>query len=50
MEEAYGHARLAGLSLVAAVREAAGSLDTVARVGKGGGWFNAVPEFSEQAK
>ena len=51
VEEAYGHARLAGLSLLAALREAAGgSLDNVARVGKVVGWVNAVPEFTEQAK
>jgi enamine deaminase RidA (YjgF/YER057c/UK114 family) len=51
VEEAYQHARLAGLSLLAAMREAAGgSLDNVARVGKVVGWVNAVPEFTEQAK
>ncbi len=51
VEEAYQHARLAGLSLLAALREAAGgSLDNVVRVGKVVGWVNAVPEFTEQAK
>lgn len=50
VEEAYQHARLAGLSLLAALREAAGSLDNVVRVGKVVGWVNAVPDFTEQAK
>lgn len=49
-EDAYQHARLAGLSLLAAMRDAAGSLDNVVRVGKVVGFVNAVPEFTEQAK
>jgi hypothetical protein len=48
-EEAYGHARPAGLALVAAVREAAGSLDNVAG-SRRRGLGQRRPEFSEQAK
>jgi enamine deaminase RidA (YjgF/YER057c/UK114 family) len=51
MEEAYGHARLTGLMLLAMLRTAAGgSLDTVARVVKVLGMVNAVPEFTDHPK
>jgi enamine deaminase RidA (YjgF/YER057c/UK114 family) len=45
----YGHARLVGLDLLAVVREAAGSLDTV-EVIKLLGMVNAVPEFADHGK
>ena len=50
IEEAYGHARLTGLVLLAALRGAVGSLDAVTRVVKVLGMVNAVPEFGDQPK
>jgi enamine deaminase RidA (YjgF/YER057c/UK114 family) len=51
VEEAYQHARLVGLALLATMREAAGgSLDNVARVVKVTGMVNAVPEFTDHPK
>jgi enamine deaminase RidA (YjgF/YER057c/UK114 family) len=47
VEQAYGHARLTGLGLLAAMKEAAGSLDRV-EVIKVLGMVNAVPEFGDQ--
>jgi enamine deaminase RidA (YjgF/YER057c/UK114 family) len=49
LEEAYGHARLVGLDLLAVAREAAGSLDQV-EVVKLLGMVNAVPDFSDHGK
>jgi enamine deaminase RidA (YjgF/YER057c/UK114 family) len=49
LEEAYEHARLVGLDLLAVVREAAGSLDKV-EVVKLLGMVNAVPEFADHGK
>jgi enamine deaminase RidA (YjgF/YER057c/UK114 family) len=49
LEEAYGHARLVGLDLLAVAREAAGSLDRVDVV-KLLGMVNAVPEFADHGK
>jgi enamine deaminase RidA (YjgF/YER057c/UK114 family) len=48
-EEAYQHARLAGLDLLAVAREAAGTLDRV-EVIKVLGMVNATPEFAEHGK
>jgi len=51
VEEAYQHARLVGLALLAVMREAAGgNLDNVARVVKVTGMVNAVPEFTDHPK
>jgi enamine deaminase RidA (YjgF/YER057c/UK114 family) len=50
VEEAYQHARLTGLQLLAAVRGAMGSLDSVTRVVKVFGMVNAVPEFTDHPK
>jgi enamine deaminase RidA (YjgF/YER057c/UK114 family) len=50
VEEAYQHARLTGLVLLAALRRAVGSLDTVTRVVKVFGMVNAVPEFTEHPR
>lgn len=49
VEEAYEHARQTGLGLLAAMQEAAGSLDKV-EVVKLLGMVNAVPDFAEQPK
>jgi enamine deaminase RidA (YjgF/YER057c/UK114 family) len=45
--QAYEHAKLVGLGLLAAMKEAAGSLDKV-EVIKLRGMVNGVPEFGEQ--
>lgn len=47
VEWAIGHARLTGLVLLAAMREAAGGLDQVVRVGEVFGTVNAPPGFTE---
>jgi enamine deaminase RidA (YjgF/YER057c/UK114 family) len=44
LEQANQHARNAGLQLLAALREAAGSLDRVVRFGRVFGMVNAVPD------
>jgi enamine deaminase RidA (YjgF/YER057c/UK114 family) len=49
VEEAYEHAKLIGLGLLAAAKLAAGDLDKV-EVLKVLGMVNAVPEFKEQPK
>jgi enamine deaminase RidA (YjgF/YER057c/UK114 family) len=49
LEEAYQHARLVGLDLLAAAKAAAGSLDKVEFI-KLLAMVNAVPEFGEQGK
>jgi enamine deaminase RidA (YjgF/YER057c/UK114 family) len=49
LEEAYGHAKLVGLDLLAVARGAAGSLDRVDVV-KLLGMVNAVPEFADHGK
>ncbi|HML15124.1 MAG TPA: RidA family protein [Xanthobacteraceae bacterium] len=48
-EEAYEHAKLIGLGLLAVAKEAAGGLDKV-EVLKVLGMVNAVPEFKDQPK
>ena len=50
VEEAYQHARLTGLVLLAALRGAVGSLDNVTRAVKVLGMVNAVPEFTDHPK
>lgn len=50
VEEAYGHARLTGLALLAILRAAVGSLDTVSRAVKVLGMVNCVPEFTDHPK
>lgn len=49
LEDAYGHARLVGLDLLAVANEAAGSLDRVEIV-KLLGMVNATPDFGEHGK
>jgi enamine deaminase RidA (YjgF/YER057c/UK114 family) len=50
VDEAYKRARRVGLGLLAAAREALGSLDRVDFVVKLLGMVNAVPEFKDQPK
>jgi enamine deaminase RidA (YjgF/YER057c/UK114 family) len=50
LEQANQHARNAGLQLLAALRQAAGSLDKVVRFGRVFGMVNAVPEFTDHPK
>ena len=49
VEQAYEHAKTTGLGLLAAMKEAAGSLDKV-EVIKLLGMVNAVPDFADQPK
>ena len=50
-EEAYQHARLTGLAVLAVLRaEVGGSLDKVRRAVKVLGMVNAVPEFTDRPK
>ena len=50
VEEAYQRARLVGLGLLAATRQALGSLDRVEAVLKVLGMVNAVPDFKDHPK
>jgi enamine deaminase RidA (YjgF/YER057c/UK114 family) len=50
VEEAYQRARRVGLGLLAATRQALGSLDRVEAVIKMLGMVNAVPDFKDQPK
>ena len=45
VDEAYKHARLTGLGLLAVARDALGSLDRVDRFLRVGGVVNATPDF-----
>ena len=48
VEEAYGHARLTGLQLIATLHAELGDLDRVSRIVKVLGMVNAVPGFGQQ--
>jgi enamine deaminase RidA (YjgF/YER057c/UK114 family) len=48
VEEAYGHARLTGLHLIATMKAELGDLDRVTRIVKVLGMVNAVPGFTQQ--
>ena len=50
VDEAYKHARRIGLGLLAATRQALGSLDRVEAVLKVLGMVNAVPDFKDHPK
>lgn len=50
VEEAYKHARVVGLQLLATTRDALGSLDRVESIVKMLCMVNAVPDFKEQPK
>lgn len=47
VEEAYGHARLTGINLLAVMQDALGDLTRVKRVVKLLGMVNAVPDFED---
>lgn len=47
VEQAYQHARMVGIQLLAAARDALGSLDRVRRVVKLLGMVNGTPDFRE---
>lgn len=49
-EEGYHYARLAGIEVLAVLKDALGSLDLVKRVVKAQGYVNAIPEFEEHHK
>ncbi|WP_029074697.1 RidA family protein [Kaistia adipata] len=46
VEQAYDHARITGINLLAVMQDALGSLDRVRRVVKLLGMVNAVPDFT----
>ena len=48
VEQAYGHARDTGLSILAAIKAELGDLDRVRRIVKVLGMVNAMPEFGNQ--
>lgn len=48
IEEAYAHARLTGLHLLATIQAEIGDLDRVVRIVKVLGMVNAVPGFTQQ--
>ncbi len=48
--EAYQHARLVGLTLIAVMKEHLGDLDRVERIVKVLGMVNGVPSFGDQPK
>jgi enamine deaminase RidA (YjgF/YER057c/UK114 family) len=50
VEEGYRRARLVGLGLLAAMRDALGSLDRVEYIVKLRGMVNAVPDFNDSPK
>jgi enamine deaminase RidA (YjgF/YER057c/UK114 family) len=50
VEEGYRRARLVGLGLLAAIRDALGSLDRVDYIVKLLGMVNAVPDFNDSPK
>jgi enamine deaminase RidA (YjgF/YER057c/UK114 family) len=50
IEEAYAHARLTGLQLLALMKDAAGGLDQVKRVVKVLGMVNGAPDFYDHPK
>lgn len=49
-QQGYEYARLAGIEVLAVVKEALGSLDNVKRVVKIQGFVNATPQFEEHHK
>lgn len=48
VEDGYQHARLVGIGLLSAMKDALGSLDKVKQVVKVLGMVNAPPDFSQQ--
>jgi enamine deaminase RidA (YjgF/YER057c/UK114 family) len=49
-DEAYQHAKLVGTILLAIMRQEAGSLDKIIRVGRVFGMVNAAPNFTDHPK
>jgi len=49
-EEAYQHARLTGLMLIAVMKDALGDLDRVTDIVKVLGMVNAAPDFTDHPK
>jgi len=50
VDEAYQHARLVGVQLLSALRDAIGNLDRVTRIVKLLGMVNGVPDFKQHPK
>lgn len=50
VEEAYRHARLTGLNLIAVMKAELGDLDRVQRIVKVLGMVNGAPDFTDQPK
>jgi enamine deaminase RidA (YjgF/YER057c/UK114 family) len=50
VDEAYQHARIVGIQLLAALKEAVGDLDRVTRIVKLLGMVNGVPDFKQHPK
>lgn len=50
VEEAYGHARLCGLNMLAIMQEALGDLDRVVGILKVFGMVNAAPDFADHPR
>ncbi|MBI2720431.1 MAG: RidA family protein [Rhizobiales bacterium] len=50
LDQAYSHARLTGLALLATARDMLGSLDRIERVLNVFGMVNAAPDFIDQPK
>jgi enamine deaminase RidA (YjgF/YER057c/UK114 family) len=50
VEQAYQHARSAGLLVLSALRDGVGNLDKVSRVVKVFGMVNAMPDFTDPPK
>ncbi|WP_184710568.1 RidA family protein [Rhizobium lusitanum] len=50
VEEAYGHARLTGINLLAVMHQALGDLNRVKRIVKLLGMVNAEPDFGEHPR
>jgi hypothetical protein len=50
IQEAYGHARITGINLLAVLQDAVGSLIKVRRIVKVLGMVNAAPDFSEHPR
>ena len=50
VEDAYQHARLVGIQLLSALRDAVGDLDRVTRIVKLLGMVNGVPDFKQHPK
>jgi enamine deaminase RidA (YjgF/YER057c/UK114 family) len=50
LDEAYQHARLVGIGLLAVMRQELGSLDKLVRVGRVFGMVNAAPNFTDHPK